>query len=288
MIAGRGNLGRSLARAFRSAGHPVLLTRARGGAASLARALAKRPRAVVFLTVPDSHVVSLAAEISAAVRAAPREVAFAHTSGALQLDALDALSRDHPVGSFHPLQSFPRPRAPEAFAGIVVAVDARSPALERRLQRLARGLGAHPRVVRDADRAVYHAAAVFASNFVIALVHQAVGLLGEIGWSPGEAARGLRPLMELALDGALERGPAAALTGPIRRGDAETVLRHVEVLAALDAGRGGGARPLEVYRMLGSITLEIARQAGLEPAAAEQIARALTRNVAATRRRRQR
>lgn len=288
MITGRGNLGRSLARAFRRAGHRVLLARARGGARSLARALATRPKAVVFLTVPDSHVTSLVAEISSAVRSAPRGVAFAHTSGALRLDALDAIAAEHSVGSFHPLQSFPRPRAPEAFAGIMVAVDSGSPTMERRLGRLARDLGAHPRVVRDADRAVYHAAAVVASNFVIALVHEAVGLLEEIGWSPREAARGLRPLMELALAGALERGPTAALTGPIRRGDADTVKRHVEVLAELDSRAGGRGRRLDLYRMLGSITLEIAQEAGLEPAPAERIARALTRNVAATRRRRQR
>jgi predicted short-subunit dehydrogenase-like oxidoreductase (DUF2520 family) len=288
VIAGRGNLGRSLARAFRRAGHRVLLTRARGGARSLGRALATRPKAIVFLTVPDSHVAGLAAEISDPVRSAARSVAFAHTSGALRLDALSALAGDHPVGSFHPLQSFPRPRAPEAFEGIVVAVDAKSLALQHRLERLARDLGAHPRVVRDADRGIYHAAAVFASNFVIALVDESIGLLEEIGWDRRDAARGLEPLMELALQGALERGPVAALTGPIRRGDVDTVRRHVKVLEALDARPGARTRRLDVYRMLGSITLRIAQEAGLEPAAAEPIARALTRDVAATRRRRQR
>ena len=243
---------------------------------------------MVFLTVPDSHVASLAAEISGPVRSAPRSVAFVHASGALRLEALTPLASQHAVGSFHPLQSFPRPRAPEAFEGIVVAVDAKTPALQRRLERLARDLGAHPRVVRDADRAAYHAAAVFASNFVIALVDEAIGILEEIGWDRAEAAKGLRPLMELALRGALERSPVAALTGPIRRGDVDTVRRHLEVLAELDARPGARTRHLDVYRMLGSIALEIAQEAGLEPAAAEPIARALTRDVAATRRRRQR
>ena len=242
----------------------------------------------MFVTVPDAFVPGTAADFARAVSKGSPRVAFVHTSGALGLDALTPLAAHHEVGSFHPLQSFPRPRAPEAFEGIVVAVDAKSAALQRRLERLARDLGAHPRVVRDADRAIYHAAAVFASNFVIALVDESVGLLEEIGWNRRDAARGLKPLMELALQGALERGPVAALTGPIRRGDVDTVRRHLRVLEELDARPGARTPRLDVYRMLGSITLRIAQEAGLEPAAAEPIARALTRDVAATRRRRQR
>jgi len=253
---------------------------ARGGAPELARSLAERPKAIVFITVPDRVVTEVAEQVAAVE--SPRTVAFVHASGALGLDALSALQRRHAVGSFHPLQSFPRPRAPEAFRGIVVGVDASTTSLQRRLARLARDLGAHPRHVRDQDRVVYHAAAVFASNFVIALVDQAVALLEGIGWRREEAARGLRPLMERALLGALENGPTAALTGPIRRGDVNTVTRHLKALAA------GPRRRLDLYRMLASITLEIAKEAGLEPAAAGRIERALTRDVAATRRRRQR
>ena len=266
----------------------MLLAPARGGVPALVRRLESRPHALVFLTVPDAAVVGLAREIAAAARHSSRTVAFVHASGALRLDALAALRRRHTVGSFHPLQSFPRPRAPEAFRGIVVAVDASSGSLERRLGRLARDLGARPRPVRDADRALYHVAAVFASNFVIALVDEAIGLLEAVGWSRMDAARGLRPLMEKALSGALERGPTAALTGPIRRGDVDTVRSHVDALAALDArSTRGSRRRLDVYRMLGRIALEIAKEAGLEPAAAGRIDRALTRQVAATRRRRQ-
>jgi predicted short-subunit dehydrogenase-like oxidoreductase (DUF2520 family) len=78
-----------------------------------------------------------------------------------------------------------------------------------------------------------------------------------------------------------KRGVAKALTGPIRRGDVDTVRRHLAALAAIP-----GDPPIEgVYRMLGQVALEIATEAGLDPAAAEQTRRALTRNVAATRRR---
>jgi predicted short-subunit dehydrogenase-like oxidoreductase (DUF2520 family) len=283
---GRGNLGRSLGRALRRAGHRVLLTRARHGVPALARALASRPRSVVFLTVPDGAIATLAGEIAAAA-GLPPGVDFVHCSGALELGVLDSLAHEHAVGSFHPLQSFPEPRPPEAFRGSLVAIDADTDALRRRLQRLARDLGARPRGVREAERVLYHAAAVFASNYLVALAGEAVELLHAIGWSEREAVAGLVPLMEGALDEVARRGPTRALTGPIRRGDVETVTRHLEGLAGLDSrSRRGGGRKADVYRMLGRTALAIAMKAGLDPAAAERVDRALTRHVAATRRRR--
>jgi len=263
------------------------LTPARNGVPALVRALRTRPRATVFLTVPDAVVAAFAGQVAAGGDI-PASVAFVHCSGALGLDALGRLAARHEVGSFHPLQSFPRPRPPEAFRGSLVAIDASAPALRRRLGRLARDLGAKPRSVEDADRVVYHAAAVFASNYLVALAGEAVELLETIGWSRPEAVRGLVPLMRGALAEVALRGPTAALTGPIRRGDVDTVNRHLEALAGLDAGSPNGPRKVDVYRMLGRIALEIAARAGLEPAAVERVNRALTRNVAATRRRRPR
>jgi predicted short-subunit dehydrogenase-like oxidoreductase (DUF2520 family) len=242
---------------------------------------------VVFLTVPDSAVAEVARKVAASGTAIPERVAFVHSSGALELGALHALRARHSVGSFHPLRSFPEPGPPEAFRGIVVAVDASSPSLRRVLDRLARDLGATPRRVDDGQRALYHAAAVFASNYVVALLGEAIGLLEQSGWTEKEATRGLIPLAEGAVANVLKRGPAAALTGPIRRGDDLTVRRHLDALAELNArsGRQRGSREMDVYRMLGQVALEIAGRAGLEPTAAEHTRRALTRKVAATRRR---
>jgi predicted short-subunit dehydrogenase-like oxidoreductase (DUF2520 family) len=229
----------------------------------------------VFLAVPDQAVDEVAAKIA---RLKPsRRLAFVHVSGALGLGALDAL-RDHPVGSFHPLQSFPAPRDPGAFRGITIAVDASTPALMRRLRALARGIGATPKPVEDSRRALYHAAAVFASNYVDVVLAKAVELLREAGWSEKEAVEGLVPLTEGVLANVRQRGPVSALTGPVRRGDVNTVERH---LAALQ-----GAPVADLYRMLGLIALEIAVEAGLEPAAARRMHRALTQKAAATRRRR--
>ncbi len=207
----------------------------------------------MFLTVPDGAIASLAGEVAAA-DGIPATVAFIHCSGALGLAPLTPLAARHDVGSFHPLQSFPQPRPPEAFRGSLVAIDARASGLRRRLERLARDLGAKP-----------------------------------LGWNESEALQGLIPLMEGALDEVERRGPTAALTGPIRRGDVETVNRHLEALAGLDSGSPESKpRKADLYRMLGQIALEIAARAGLEPAAVGRVSRALTRNVAATRRRRPR
>jgi predicted short-subunit dehydrogenase-like oxidoreductase (DUF2520 family) len=254
---------------------------ARTGLPTLVGTLQSHPGAVVFLTVPDGAVSDVAARLAATGAAIPGTVAFVHVSGALELGALAPLRGRHPVGSFHPLRSFPEPGPPEAFRGIIVAVDASKDSLLRALNRLARDLGAKPRRVDDSRRALYHAAAVIASNYVVALLGEAISLLAESGWTEKEAAEGLIPLAEGALANVLRRGPTAALTGPIRRGDAETVRRH---LAALGEGRRGPRRA-DLYRMLGQVALEIAQQAGLEPAAAGQTRRALTQKVAATRRR---
>ena len=229
----------------------------------------------MFLAVPDQAVEEVAARIGR-LKPSPR-LSFVHVSGALSLGALDAL-RDHPVGSFHPLQSFPAPRNPEAFRGITVAVDASTPTLMRSLRALARAIGARPKRVEDSQRALYHAAAVFASNYVDALLSEAVKVLRAAGWTEKEAIAGLVPLSEGTLANVRERGPVQALTGPIRRGDVETVKRHLQALDRLELGAE--------YRMLGEIALEIAKEAGLEPAAAGRMQRALTEKSAATRRRR--
>jgi predicted short-subunit dehydrogenase-like oxidoreductase (DUF2520 family) len=243
---------------------------------------------IVFLAVPDGAVASVAAELAKAGRAIPTSVAFTHLSGALELGALERLRHRHSVGSFHPLQSFPEPRPPDAFQRIVVAVDSTSVSLLRRLNRLARDIGAKPRRVDDRHRALYHGAAVFASNYLVVLLGVAVGLLEQAGWTEKEATDALVRLSEGVLLSVSRRGPVAALTGPIRRGDVETVKRHLAVLAAVGPGSigGRGVSPVDLYRMLGLIALEIAKEAGLKPAGAERISRALTRKVAATRRRR--
>jgi predicted short-subunit dehydrogenase-like oxidoreductase (DUF2520 family) len=237
-----------------------------------ARSGFRLPRSgILFLAVPDAAVREMASRI-AEMGPSP-DLAVVHVSGALGLDALDALPKN-PRGSFHPLQSFPAPRGWDAFKGITIAVDASTPELLRSLKKLARQLAASPRRVRDSERALYHAAAVFASNYVIASVAEGVRQLERAGWQRNEAEHALLPLLEGAVANLKWQGLVKALTGPIRRGDVETVERHLEAVENPD-----------LYRMLGLAALGIAKEAGLQPAAAERTRRALTRKRAATRRR---
>jgi predicted short-subunit dehydrogenase-like oxidoreductase (DUF2520 family) len=273
---------------------------------------------MVFLAVPDDALLPFAERLADEGWRIPGTVAFVHLSGAQQLNALDPLRAKHGVGSFHPLQSFPEPRPPDSLLGVVVGVDASTPALLRRLSSLARAVGARPKHVGDSQRALYHAAAVFSSNYVDVLLGTAVKLLQLAGWSEKEATAGLLPLAEGVLTTVRKRGPVLALTGPVRRGDVNTVERHLAALSSLPirpgwkdsipaplrpaspgtsprVGRRGATFPtsgeattpvVEQYRMLGLIALEIALEAGLEPAAAERMQRALTQKAATRRRRR--
>src|SRR5450759_5335518 len=104
-VVGRGNLGRSLARAFNAAGRRAELRPARKGVPGLVRSLRSAPDAIVFLAVPDDSVLHTAKLVAAAGKWIPESVAFVHLSGALPLAALEPLRARHQIGSFHPLQS---------------------------------------------------------------------------------------------------------------------------------------------------------------------------------------
>jgi len=265
----------------------VQLLPGRTGADAIARLASESPRSLVVLAVPDDAVPAMVAQLAQRSRAIPPSVSFAHLSGALGLEPLRPLAAGHAVGSFHPLQSFPGRRPPVAFRGITVAIDASTSALLRRLGRLARDLGARPIRVRDGERVLYHAAAVFASNYVDVVIHEAVGLLTAAGWSENDATRGLLPLVEGSIDNLRRRGAVAALTGPIRRGDVATVRRHLAALHELEVSAGARSGPSveALYRMLGAFALDVAEKAGLDPAAARRTHRALTVKAAATQRR---
>jgi predicted short-subunit dehydrogenase-like oxidoreductase (DUF2520 family) len=228
------------------------------------------PGARLFLAVPDPAIAPLAAELAALPL--PEGTALIHLSGALGLEPLRAAATaGMAVGSFHPLQSFPVVREPAAFRNALIAVDASTPRLLGELTRLARSLGARPRLVPPEQRTLYHAAAVMASNYLVALAGQAVDVLERAGWTRTDALEALLPLMAGVLENLQRAGLPDALIGPIRRGDPETVRRQITELAAT-----GGGIPLQAYRILGAAALELAQRAGLDEESARRIEEALT------------
>jgi predicted short-subunit dehydrogenase-like oxidoreductase (DUF2520 family) len=127
------------------------------------------------------------------------------------------------VGGFHPLQSLPDPETgAKALAGSFVGIDGDQLGSDV-LTHLASSLGMEPFRLDDAARPAYHAAAAAASNFVVTSLAVSGDLFGSAGIDP----RVSRPLVERAVVNVFEKGAAASLTGPIARGDIETVIGHL-------------------------------------------------------------
>ncbi len=257
-------MGRSLAGALIAAGDPTRLLSGRDGAGSLMLA---RPRAgaLVVLAVPDQHITELAAQLAPVDWHA--ELSFVHLSGALGLTALEQLAEaGHAVGCFHPLQPFPTERGPEAFLGCVCSIDAGTPVLYARLEELARTLGAIPKRLPDRWRPLYHAAALMASSYIVVLAAHATEMLSAAGWSAEESMRALLPLMRGTIDNLSVQGLPNGLNGPMRRGDAATVARHL--VAIREATPPAACDAEDVYRWLARGALRLAAKAGLT---AEQV-----------------
>lgn len=203
---------------------------------------------VVLLAVPDDALSGAVRDLcrSGNVRAAHTVL---HLSGVLDRSVLEALApTGAALGSLHPLQSLSDPlRAPERLKGAVAAVEGDARAVEV-ASGLARTLGLKPIELPSAHKARYHTAAVFASNYLIVLGAVAEGLLREVGFSAEDARQALAPLVQGTL-GNLRAQGSGALTGPVARGDAETIRRHLAALTTEQA---------TLYRALGRVALAIA------------------------------
>ena len=203
--------------------------------------------------VPGKPLGRLAKLVGAPSKAWRGKIVF-HTSGVLTADALAPL---HDLGaacaSFHPVQSFPRKDLPAShFKGVTIGLEGDARAV-RAGAAIARKLGARPRVFKGTDKALYHAACSVASNLLVPLFDTACGLLREAGIGDREAVEMLWPLAEGTLQSVKRLDRASALTGPISRGDVETVRRHLRALEKFPAAR-------KIYRVLGAEALRLARR----------------------------
>lgn len=165
---------------------------------------------LVLICVPDSAIAEVA-------RSLPVGPWVAHVSGATPLAALAPHERRFSV---HPLQTFTRARGPEQLDGAWAAVTAETPDADAHGRWLADRLGLRPFTLADDRRALYHAGASIASNYLVTLYRAASRALTAAG-APPEA---LLPLMRRTIDNGFE------LTGPISRGDWSTVDAHLHAL----------------------------------------------------------
>jgi predicted short-subunit dehydrogenase-like oxidoreductase (DUF2520 family) len=165
---------------------------------------------LMILCVPDRAI----AEVAGRIEPGPW---VCHVSGATPLSALDPHERRFSV---HPLQTLVKGRGPEQLDGAFGAVTAESDDARERALWLARTLGLEPFELADAGRGLYHAGAMFASGYLVAL-HEAAVSLFELAGAPPEA---LLPLMWRTIDNGFE------LTGPISRGDWSTMDMHLAAI----------------------------------------------------------
>jgi len=233
-LVGPGRAGRAVAarlvavasRCTAVAGRTPASASARAAAAHLAAPVteladAGRDADLVVIATPDAAIEAAAAALAPGLRPGTLVV---HLAGARGVDALEPLAsrrRDVTVAALHPLQTLTGFEDGDALVGAWAAV-AGPPAVHA----LARRLGLRPRAVPDAARPAYHAAAVVASNHLVALLGQVERLAARAGVPFAAYA----PLVQASVDHAFAVGPAAALTGPVARGDVATVARHLDAL----------------------------------------------------------
>ncbi|MFB3894623.1 MAG: Rossmann-like and DUF2520 domain-containing protein, partial [Phycisphaerae bacterium] len=218
---------------------------------------------IVLLTVTDSAIEPLCREL-AGRGAFARGSIVAHCCGALSSEVLRPARElcGCAVASMHPLQTFPTARAAvDAMPGTYFFIEGDRAALGP-LEKLARAIGGRPCRIGGTPRqkALYHAAGCMASNYLVALADAVLAVAKEAGIGEKAAWPAMLPLVEATLRNITALGPAGALTGPIARGDAQTVARHLDALARV---RAAGKKGLDkLYRAMGQWTVGLALRKG--------------------------
>lgn len=269
-VVGAGRAGRALAHAMRVGGVDVVGLHGRREGADITWGswpASLESATVVLVAVRDAELDGVLTELSGASLSA--DVVVLHASGNAEPAALDLLrEHGHACGTFHPLLPLTDPtRATEQLRRAWIGIDGDEGA-RATSRELAAAIGAQVLEIPAGEKARYHAAAVFVSNFPVVLMSVGMRLLELVGIQDTSARSALGMLLTAAAQNAAAVSPAQALTGPVVRGDVETVRAH---LAAL----GETPEILELYRALSREALPIAVEAGLDAARVEELRRVL-------------
>jgi predicted short-subunit dehydrogenase-like oxidoreductase (DUF2520 family) len=207
---------------------------------------------LVFITTPDAVISIVASEVQWHTGQS-----VVHCSGADSVDILEPAEKfGASVGSFHPLQTFASVnQAVDNLPGSTFALEAKEPLLSR-LKEFASLLDGNWVELKPGDKVLYHAAAVFVSNYLVTLVKLALDLWQGFGVSPEEATKALLPLLKGTTNNIDNIGLPHCLTGPISRGDLGTIGKHLSALEAKNSSL------LTTYKELGLQTIPVALAKG--------------------------
>ena len=272
-IIGAGRMGQGLGLALKRRGYKIALVARtpRDVTPPLmlhqgSRAEATAEAELVLIATPDDAIGSVAAEL-AREGAITRDQVVLHLSGLLDRNALLPLEETGAgCGSFHPLQSVAEAAtAAERLKGAYVGIEGDDRALVA-AERLANTLRMIPVRIPASAKPAYHAGAAFVANYTVALVGVAERLARAAGVSPDIAARIYLPLLGGAVANLNALGPAASLTGAVRRGDEQTIRAHLKALSPEDR---------TLYRTVSRAAITLAKEAGLPDGAAQRVEEAL-------------
>jgi len=264
-VVGAGAVGRSIALALFYAGADIVSIFSESGVS--ARSLARRVKAaqagklsdatrvgrVILICVPDSSINEAVRELSRN-SFLKKGMIVLQTSGAVNSRVLDPLrKRGVSAGSFHPMQSFPRDRTTN-LKEIWWSVEGDRAAVKT-AREVVKKLHSKIFTIPKEAKVLYHTAGVFASNYIVILLSIVEEIALEVNISPKDVWKIFLPIILSTIENVATTSPVKALTGPIARGDAETVARHIKALSQKKLHR-----LVSVYSILGIETARLAKK----------------------------
>lgn len=233
-----------------------------------------RKAGIVFITTPDSAIADTCNSISLHSGFCKNGVVL-HCSGALPSTILSSVKECGAfAGSMHPLQTFASVKIEKnPFQDIIISLEGEKEAVSA-ARKIATDLGATCFTIQTEAKTLYHASAVAASNYLVTVLDLSLKLIEAAGISGTDALKAIKPLIEGTLSNIEKAGITKALTGPIVRGDIETVKRHLVQI--------GSKTPdlLDLYKTLGFHTVDIAMAGGgLSESSAQKLKKITSQRV---------
>lgn len=212
---------------------------------------------VIMISVPDDEIYSCSKRLAECGCVTPGTVVF-HCSGFCSSQVLEPLKACGCItASVHPARSFSDPQsALENFHKVPCALEGREPALRFLTQSLS-AIGGDVFIIEAQNKPLYHSAAVFLNNYIVALMHASLTLLEKSGLDGEQSNAVAAALAPAAVNNVLRFGAASSLTGPVVRGDMETVNKEIEALFTRC-----GEEFSDLYKVLGRTALSLAVQSG--------------------------